>query len=112
MATPNLFDLAVEYFRRRGYKIEKSVRHEGFSGLPRSFDLIVSRDNERHPVWIRDWKRTVGINIVINMDRASDDTGHSTPILVADKFSDHAKAYANRRAIRLITKSEIVMTLR
>jgi len=108
----SLFDLAVKYFKRRGYEIERNVKQEGFSGLPRSFDMLVLKRGEYHPVWIKDWKRTVGINIVINIDKASEDAGYSNPILVAEKFSDHAKAYANRRGIRLITKSEIIMSLR
>lgn len=112
MARSSLYSIAMKYFRRRGYKIEKSVRHEGFSGLVRSFDLLVLKGGDRYPVWIKDWKRTVGVNIVINIDRASSDAGYSTPILVADKFSDHAKAYANRRGIKLITKSEMRLRLR
>ncbi len=108
----SLSDLALKYFKRRGYKIEKGVRHEGFSGLLRDFDLLVLRGDARHPVWIKDWKRTVGVNIVINIDKASSDVGYSSPILIAEKFSDHAKAYANRRGIKLITKSEIRMELR
>jgi len=112
MAASSLLDLAARYFKKRGYSIEKNVRHEGFSGLLRNFDLLVVKGDKRHPVWIRDWKRTVGVNIVINIDRASSDVGYSGPILIAGKFSDHAKAYANRRAIKLITRSEIKMELR
>jgi len=112
MAGSNLSDLAVRYFKRRGYEIEQSVHHEGFSGVLRNFDLLVSKGDDRHPVWIKDWKRTVGINIVINIDKASSDVGYSKPILISEKFSDHAKAYANRRGIRLITRSELKLGLR
>jgi len=112
LAESNLSGVAIRYFKRRGYKIEKDVSHEGFSGLLRNFDLIVLRGDERCPVWVKDWRRTVGINIVINMDRAASDSGYSRPILVAQKFSDHAKAYANRRGIKLITKSEMRLRLR
>ena len=111
MISSSLFDLALKYFKRRGFKIERDVSQEGFSGLSRSFDLLVSKGDERTPVWIKDWRRTVGVNIVINIDKAADDAGYSSPIVVADKFSDHGKAYANRRGIRLITKSEIIRSL-
>jgi len=112
MINSSLPDLALKYFRRRGYSVEKSMSQEGFSGLLRNFDLLLSKGGEYHPVWIKDWKRTVGVNIVINIDKASSDVGYSRPILVAEKFSDHAKAYANRRGIRLVTKSEMRMGLR
>jgi len=49
---------------------------------------------------------------VINVDKASDDVGLSNPIIIGDKFSDHAKSYANRRKITLLTKRQIVIGLR
>jgi len=63
---------------------------------------------------VKDWKRTVGVNIVINIDKASEDIGFTRPILVAGNFSDHARAYSNRnrRGIQLLTKSEILRSLR
>lgn len=100
-------DLAVTYFRQRGYRIEKDVLLEGFSGLPRTFDLIIRKGKEQHLVWIRDWKRTVGVNMVIGMDRASEDVGIPNPIMISEKFSGHAKAYANRRGVTLLTKRQI-----
>ncbi len=111
MESLSLFDLALRYFKSKGYRLEGEVCCEGYSGSSRKFDLVVSKGNEKHPVWIKDWKRTVGVNIVINIDRASDDAGYSNPILIAEKFSDHAKAYANRRGIRLITRSEMIRSL-
>lgn len=112
MSRAPLIDLAMAYFRRRGYTIDRNAIMEGLSGLPRSFDLVVSRGDERHPVWVKDWKRTVGVNMVINLDRASVDVGLSRPIIVSEKFSGHAKAYANRQAVTLLTKREISRRLR
>jgi hypothetical protein len=76
------------------------------------FDLIISKGNETHPVWIKDWNRTVGVNIIINMDKASQNAGFSNPILVAEKFSEHARAYANRKSIKTITKSEMMRDIK
>jgi len=112
MKRESLLDLAVRYFRRRGYLLEEDVSREGLSGVLRNVDLLVRRGREQYPVWVKDWRRTVGINVVINVDRASEDAGFSRPIIVADKFSDHAKAYANRRGVRLLTRSEIRRSLR
>jgi len=112
MSRPSLIDLAIRYFTRRGYKLKKDISQEGFSGSSRKFDLLVRKGEEMHPVSVKDWNRTVGVNIVINMDRASQDAGLSNPILIAEKFSEHAKAYANRKGIKLITKSEMRRTLR
>jgi hypothetical protein len=65
-----------------------------------------------HGVWIRDWNRTIGVNLVINIDKASEDVGLSSPIIVGEKFSDHAKSYANRRKITLLSKQKMAQSLR
>ena len=112
MSIATLTDLAITYFRRRGYAIERDVIWEGFSGLLQKFDLVLRKGNEQRMVWIKDWKRTVGVNIVINLDRASADVGFPNPIIISEKFSGHARAYANRRGVTLLTKGEIMRRLR
>ncbi len=103
--------LTVEYFRRRGYRIRKDEGRGEERGSSK-FDLTVSRRKKAYPVRVKDWNRTVGVNIVISLDKASEAARFSTPILVADKFSEHARAYANRRGIMLVTRSEMIRSLR
>jgi len=74
--------------------------------------LIVQKGDASHGVWVKDWKRTIGINVVINLDKASEDAGLANPIIIGEKFSDHAKSYANRRKIILLTKQQILASLR
>ncbi|RLI45597.1 hypothetical protein DRO69_04920 [Candidatus Bathyarchaeota archaeon] len=111
MSRVPLIDLTIKFFRQNGYKIEKNAILEGFSGLPHSFDLVIRKGEKRQLVWVRDWKRTVGVNMVINMDRASEDVGFPNPIMVSEKFSGHAKAYANRRGVTLLTRRQILRRL-
>ncbi|MDH5754969.1 MAG: hypothetical protein OEY95_07200 [Candidatus Bathyarchaeota archaeon] len=109
----SLMQLATLYFRKKGYKIEREMTTlDGYSGISRKFDLIVQKGRLAQGVWIRDWKRTIGVNIVINLDKASEDVGLSSPIIIGENFSDHAKSYANRRKITLLTKQRISMSLR
>ena len=112
MRSTTLADLTVTYFRRRGYKIERNVIWEGYSGRLQKFDLVLRKDNEQRMVWIKDWKRTVGVNMIIGLDKASEDVGFPNPILISEKFSDHARSYANRRGVVLLTKREIIRSLR
>ncbi len=108
-----LITLTIRYFTRRGYKVKRDTKEDGKpQGPPIKFDLIVSKGNEVHPVWVKDWNRTVGVNIIINMDKVSQNAGYSNPILVAEKFSEHARAYANRKSIKTITKSEMLRAIR
>ena len=108
-----LADLAVQYFKKEGYKINhENAVIEGYSGISRKFDLIVQKGRSEQGVWIRDWNRTIGVNIIIGLDTASEDVGLSSPIMIGDKFSDHAKSYSNRRKITLLTKQKMFMSLR
>jgi hypothetical protein len=111
MSDCSFYDVVSTYFQRRGYKIEKDVMLDGYSGLMRKFDLSVHKGNERRLVWVREWKRTVGVNMIINIDKASTDVGFPNPIIISEKFSGHAKAYANRRGITLIPKGTITREL-
>ena len=111
MLRPPLAELAIEYFTRRGYEVEKPKNEETFQRNPK-IDFTVTKQNKIHPVVIKDWNRTVGVNVVINLDKASQNEAFANPILVAEKFSEHARAYANRRGIMLITKAEIIRGLR
>jgi hypothetical protein len=108
-----LVNLAVQFFKKEGYKIkqEESIL-EGYSGISRRFDLIVQKGRLEQCVWIRAWNRTIGVNVVIGLDMASDDVGLSNPIMIGEKFSDHAKSYSNRRRITLLTRQKIAMSLR
>jgi len=108
-----LTELAVQYFKKEGYKINRAEADlEGFSGISRRFDLVVQKGRSEQGVWIRDWNRTIGVNIIINLDTASDDVGLSSPIMIGEKFSDHAKSYSNRRKVMLLTKQKITSSLR
>jgi hypothetical protein len=111
MSRLSLSNLAVKYFRQNGYKIEKDAVLEGVSGLPRHFDLVLRKGREKRSVWIKDWRRTVGVNMVINIDKAAEDVGFPKPIIISEKFSGHAKAYANRRGITLLSKQQILRFL-
>ncbi len=102
-----LSELAAKYFLKKGYKTEADVTLEGISGMPHRFDLVLTKTNEKRAVQVLSWKRTVGVNIVINLDKASEDVGLKKPIVVSEKFSSHAKAYANRKAIMLLTRREL-----
>jgi len=106
-------ELAIQYFKKEGYKINREeAAVEGFSGISRKFNLVVQKGRLEQGVWIRDWNRTIGVNVIIGLDMASDDVGFSNPIMIGEKFSDHAKSYSNRRKLTLLTRQKIVMSLR
>ncbi len=108
-----LVELATQYFRKEGFKVKNDeLALEGFSGISRKFDLIIQKGRVEQCVWARDWNRTIGVNVIIGLDTASADVGLSNPIMIGEKFSDHAKSYSNRRKITLLTRQKITMSLR
>ncbi len=108
-----LIDMALIYFKKEGYKVKnESVIMEGFSGITRQFDFTVQKGRDEQVVWLRDWNRTIGVNVIINLDTASADVGLANPIMIGEKFSDHAKSYSNRRKIMLLTRQKLTTSLR
>ena len=76
----HLLDLAIQYFKKEGYKVNKeNVVLEGYSGENRHFDLIVQKGRLEQGVWVRDWNRTIGVNVIINLDTSSEDVGFRQP---------------------------------
>lgn len=108
----NLREAVIQYFKKKGYKVEENVSLEGYRGIQRTFDLIIQKGRLTQGVWIKGWKRTIGINVVINLDKAAEEVGLPDPIIVGEQFSDHAKAYANRRKITLLTTRQILQSLK
>jgi hypothetical protein len=69
-----LMDTAISYFKKEGYKVKNEATElEGNSGVTRRFDFIVSKGHDEHVVWIRDWNRTIGVNVIISLDTSSAD---------------------------------------
>jgi hypothetical protein len=105
---PQLLDEAIRYFKKEGYKVTaENVMLEGNSGVLRHFDLLVQKGRLEQGVWVRDWNRTIGVNVIITLDTASEDVELGSPIMIGEKFSDHAKSYSNRRKITLLTKQKL-----
>jgi len=106
-------ELAVEYFKAIGYDVKRNVELQGRWNMKWRFDLLLEdKFNQLKGVWIRNWKRTVGVNVVVMLDRASEDVGLSRPFLIANGFSASAYAYADRRRIELLTFEEILGFMR
>lgn len=106
-------DIAFSFFKKEGYKVKsEAVSMDGYSGITRQFDLVVQKGKDEQVVWVREWNRTIGVNVIIGLDTASSDVGLLNPIMIGEKFSDHAKSYSNRRKITLLTRQKMTSSLR
>jgi len=102
-----LKELAMRYFRRLGYAIEVDVELDDPTGRSHRVDMLVRRGDDVRPVWVKDWRRTVGVNVVISVDTEAEELGLGKPILVGTRFSERARSYASRRGITLLTPSDL-----
>lgn len=109
MVANSLKELVIRYFKHMGYEVERDVQLEGRSGMIYMFDLLLTKSKDKRVGFVRDWKRTIGVNMILKLDKASEDVGLSNPVFVGIKFSDHAKAYANRKGITIIPEQKLLL---
>jgi len=102
-----LKELAIRYFRKLGYSVEEDVELNDLAGRAHKVDMLIRKGDEVRPVWIRDWKRTVGVNVVINVDLEAEELDIGPPILVGTRFSERARSYASRKGITLLTPLDL-----
>jgi len=107
MGEAGLLSSAERYFERQGYSVDRNALLNSASGIPRLFELQAKKKGEVCLVYVREWDRTVGINMVINIDKAVEDVGLGRPVFVANKFSEHARSFSTRRGILLLTPREL-----
>ena len=107
MRPPRLRELAVRYFRRLGYRVEQDVELSDPAGRAHRLDMLVRRGDEVRPVWIKEWKRTVGVNVVIGVDVEAEELRVGPPIIIGTRFSDRARSYASRKGITLLTEGDL-----
>jgi len=107
MAEQSLVTLAIGYFKRLGYYVERNVALVGASGIPQTFDLFLKKGDELKLVYVKDWVRSVGVNMVMKIDKAAEDVGLRRPVFVARRFSVHAYAYSKRHGVELLTPREL-----
>ena len=112
MIKMTLLSNTKKYFRKLGYDFVEGEQLYGYSGQLRYCDLLISGKGNKRLVIVFEWKKTVGVDMIIKTDRAAADVNLARPIIVAPKFSDHARAYANRRGLSLVTTREITSAIK
>lgn len=74
----------------------------------RGIDYIVNNT----PIIIKDWKRAIGVDVVIQADRIREyNKKVSQIIILTNRYSDPAKSLANRIDILILTPKEFNYTI-
>lgn len=102
-----LKELTEEYCRQRNLIIDSSHVND-------EVDFIIQNgdENEGIGVLIKDWKRAVGVDIVIRAEKVMKNSRLLTKMLVVTNyFSDPARSLAERIRIFLLTRNDLIRIL-
>ena len=101
-----LEELTHVYCRIRGLIIDQNVSRRSEKRID---FLIQNGDNLGIGVVIKDWKRAVGVDIVIRAEQIAKTSRLISKILiVSNLFSDPARSLAEKIGIFLLTRSDLI----
>ncbi|MFW9854111.1 MAG: restriction endonuclease [Candidatus Thorarchaeota archaeon] len=103
--------LMLEYCRQRGFLVNQNPRRQGI-GTPIAM-LIQNGDiRETIGVMIKDWKRSVGIDVILRAEDLLKVTPTISKVLiVSNLFSEPAQSLAKRVGILLLTRLDLIRIL-
>lgn len=104
-----LEDLTLEYCKIRGLIIDRNIVRRS----EKRIDLFIENDDTKGiGVVIKDWKRAVGVDIIIRAEQIAKTSRLISKILiVSNLFSDPARSLAEKIGIFLLTRSDLIRIL-
>ena len=105
-----LKELTTEYCHFRGLNIDQNTSRVS----NRRWDFVIQNDSDKESIGItiKDWKRAVGVDIVIRAEQMMKACRYVSKVLVVSNyFSDPARSLAEKIGIFLLTKNDMVEIL-
>ena len=104
-----LKDLTLEYCRIRGLIVDSQISRRS----EKRIDLYIENGSDKGiGVVIKDWKRAVGVDIVIRAEQIAKTSRVISKILIVSNFfSDPARSLAEKIGIFLLTRSDLIRIL-
>ena len=102
-----LKELTTHYCRVRGLVIDQNTSRAS----NRRWDFVIQNgaDNEGIGITIKDWKRAVGVDIIIRAEKLmKSNRTINKVLLISNHFSDPARSLAERIGIILLTKNDLI----
>lgn len=107
----SLKELTTQYCQLRGFVLD----HNTARASTRRWDYVIQNGGgapEGIGITIKDWKRAVGVDIVIRAEQLMKASRYITKVLlVSNHFSDPARSLAEKIGIMLLTKMDIIEIL-
>lgn len=104
-----LEELALEYCKQRNLIVDRKFHQRN-----EEIDFVIQNgdENEGIGVIIKDWKRAVGVDIVIRAEKVMKNSRFlSKMLVVTNYFSDPARSLAERIRIFLLTRNDLIRIL-
>jgi len=104
-----LEELTLEYCRQRNLIVDRK-----FHQRDEEIDFVIQNgdENEGIGVIIKDWRRAVGVDIVIRAEKVMKNSRFlSKMLVVTNYFSDPARSLAEKIRIFLLTRNDLIRIL-
>ena len=119
----SLEGISRKFFQIKGFTTREQVRLRGKSGQNHDFNMLLSQSGDKeknsenledigYGVLIKDWKRSIGVNVIIKFDQMIEDSGLEGGIIVGNDFSANAQNFAKKCGIVSYSRGELVSLLR
>jgi hypothetical protein len=104
-----LEDLTLEYCRIRRLIVDRNIARRS----EKRIDLYIENGSDKGiGVVIKDWKRAVGVDIVIRAEQIAKTSRVISKILIVSNFfSDPARSLAEKIGIFLLTRNDLIRIL-
>ncbi|WP_455140186.1 restriction endonuclease [Candidatus Hodarchaeum mangrovi] len=105
-----LEELTLEYCRQRGLVVDRNFHRLSDSRL----NLLIQNGSNDDPIGviIKDWKRAVGVDIIIRSEQVlKDNRSLGKVLIIANVFSDPARYLAEKIGIFLLTRNDLLRIL-
>ncbi|NHJ04108.1 MAG: hypothetical protein EAX90_04750 [Candidatus Heimdallarchaeota archaeon] len=107
----DLYDLAIEFFKKMNFQIREDVNLLGSSGKRHHFHMIVQVNSDvlinEIVVQIVDWNRAVGVDRLIRFERILTDLNNRKGMIISNSFSNSAINFGKRRGLILYSRDEL-----
>jgi hypothetical protein len=104
-----LEELTLEYCKQRNLIVDRKFHQRN-----EEIDFVIQNgdENEGIGVIIKDWKRAVGVDIVIRAEKVMKNSRFlSKMLVVTNYFSDPARSLAEKIRIFLLTRNDLIRIL-
>jgi hypothetical protein len=103
--------LMLEYCRQRGFLVDQNPHRQGIST---QLAMLIQNGDIRETigVMIKDWKRSIGIDVILRAEDLLKVTPTISKVLiVSNLFSEPAQSLAKRVGILLMTRLDLIRIL-